>query len=48
MAPLTRMRSGDSGVPGDLVVQHYAQRAGVGLITTEGTYSNHESQAFAG
>src|SRR4051812_43057603 len=48
MAPLTRMRSGDSGVPGDLVVQHYAQRAGVGLITTEGTYPNHESQAFVG
>jgi 2,4-dienoyl-CoA reductase-like NADH-dependent reductase (Old Yellow Enzyme family) len=48
MAPLTRMRSGDSGVPGDLVVQHYAQRAGVGLIITEGTYPNHESQAFVG
>src|SRR5438094_161545 len=28
MAPLTRMRSGSSGVPGDLVVEHYAQRAG--------------------
>jgi N-ethylmaleimide reductase len=48
MAPLTRLRSGDSGVPGDLVVQHYAQRAGVGLITTEGTYPSFESQAYAG
>jgi len=48
MAPLTRLRSGDSGVPGDLVVQHYAQRAGVGLITTEGTYPGFESQAYAG
>ncbi|MGY1747239.1 alkene reductase [Blastococcus sp. SYSU D00695] len=48
MAPLTRMRSGDSGVPGDLVVEHYAQRAGIGLIVTEGTYPVHESQAFAG
>ncbi|SNS75399.1 2,4-dienoyl-CoA reductase [Geodermatophilus saharensis] len=48
MAPLTRMRSGSSGVPGDLVVEHYAQRAGVGLIVTEGTYPNHESQAFVG
>jgi 2,4-dienoyl-CoA reductase-like NADH-dependent reductase (Old Yellow Enzyme family) len=48
MAPLTRMRSGDAGVPGDLVVEHYAQRAGVGLIVTEGTYPRHESQAFVG
>ncbi len=48
MAPLTRMRSGASGVPGDLVVEHYRQRAGVGLIVTEGTYPSHESQAFVG
>ncbi|MGK5112533.1 alkene reductase [Geodermatophilus sp. CPCC 205506] len=48
MAPLTRMRSGASGVPGDLVAEHYRQRAGVGLIITEGTYPNHESQAFVG
>ncbi|MGY1633118.1 alkene reductase [Geodermatophilus sp. SYSU D01186] len=48
MAPLTRMRSGASGVPGDLVVEHYRQRAGLGLIITEGTYPNHESQAFVG
>src|SRR3712207_9275160 len=48
MAPLTRMRSGSSGVPGDLVVEHYAQRAGVGLIVTEGTYASPESQGFVG
>ncbi|MFW3171694.1 alkene reductase [Geodermatophilus sp. CPCC 206100] len=48
MAPLTRMRSGASGVPGDLVVEHYRQRAGVGLIVTEGTYPDHEGQAFVG
>jgi N-ethylmaleimide reductase len=48
MAPLTRMRSGASGVPGDLVVEHYRQRAGVGMIITEGTYPNHEGQAFVG
>ena len=48
MAPLTRMRSGASGVPNDLVVEHYEQRAGLGLIITEGTYPNHESQAFVG
>ncbi|SDY30238.1 2,4-dienoyl-CoA reductase [Modestobacter sp. DSM 44400] len=48
MAPLTRMRSGDAGVPGDLVVEHYAQRASLGLIITEGTYPNSESQGFVG
>lgn len=48
MAPLTRMRSGDAGVPGDLVVEHYAQRAGVGLIITEGTYPSHESRSYPG
>jgi N-ethylmaleimide reductase len=48
MAPLTRMRSGATGVPGDLVVEHYRQRAGVGLIITEGTYPNAESRAYPG
>jgi len=48
MAPLTRMRSGASGVPGDLVVEHYAQRAGLGLIITEGTYPNADSRAYPG
>src|SRR4051812_46847798 len=48
MAPLTRLRSGRAGVPNDLLVEHYAQRAGLGLIITEGTYPNRESQAFAG
>jgi 2,4-dienoyl-CoA reductase-like NADH-dependent reductase (Old Yellow Enzyme family) len=48
MAPLTRMRAGASGVPGDLVVEHYAQRAGVGLIVSEGTYPDQEGQAFVG
>ena len=48
MAPLTRMRSGPTGVPGELVVDHYAQRAGIGLIITEGTYPTHEGQGFVG
>jgi N-ethylmaleimide reductase len=48
MAPLTRLRSGASGVPGDLVVEHYRQRAGVGLIIAEGTYPSPESQAYLG
>lgn len=36
MAPMTRSRSIDN-VPGDLVVEYYRQRAGAGLIVTEGT-----------
>ncbi|GHD49561.1 alkene reductase [Mycetocola manganoxydans] len=48
MAPLTRSRSGDDGIPGDIVVEHYAQRASLGLIITEGTYVSAESQAFVG
>ena len=48
MAPLTRTRSGESGVPGDIVIEHYAQRSSVGLIITEGTYPSHESRAYPG
>ena len=48
MAPLTRLRAGDAGVPGELVADHYAQRASVGLIITEGTFPNPESRAYAG
>ncbi len=48
MAPLTRLRAGASGVPNDLVVEHYAQRAGIGLIVTEGTYPSAESRAYPG
>src|ERR1700712_1750928 len=38
MAPLTRLRSGEDGVPGPLVAEHYAQRASVGMIITAGVY----------
>lgn len=48
MAPLTRVRSGDAGVPGDIVVEHYRQRASLGLIVSEGTYPSHAGQGFPG
>jgi len=48
MAPLTRMRSGSEGIPGDIVVDYYAQRASVGLIVSEGTYPSHAGQGFPG
>ncbi|MGY1755176.1 alkene reductase [Blastococcus sp. SYSU D01042] len=48
MAPLTRLRAGEAGVPGDLLVEHYRQRAGVGLIITEGVWPNRQSRAYPG
>ena len=38
MAPMTRSRADDDGVPGDLTVTYYAQRASAGLIITEGVF----------
>ncbi|MEJ5913935.1 alkene reductase [Pseudokineococcus sp. 1T1Z-3] len=48
MAPLTRTRAGASGVPNDLLVEHYAQRASAGLIITEGTYPTQEGRGYPG
>ncbi|MGN6446571.1 alkene reductase [Amnibacterium sp.] len=48
MAPLTRVRSGADGVPGPLVAEHYAQRASVGLIVTEGVYPGADSRGYFG
>lgn len=48
MAPLTRVRSGKEGIPGPLVVQHYRQRASLGLIVSEGTYPSHAGRGFPG
>lgn len=38
MAPMTRSRSDDFGVPTELVPTYYAQRAGAGLIISEGVF----------
>src|SRR5471030_3182546 len=39
MAPMTRSRADDTtGVPSPMAVDYYSQRAGAGLIITEGTY----------
>lgn len=48
MAPLTRTRSGSEGIPGPLVVEHYRQRASLGLIVSEGAYPSHAGQGFPG
>jgi N-ethylmaleimide reductase len=46
MAPLTRNRADEAGVPGDLAVEHYAQRATAGLIVTEGTQPSAVGQGY--
>lgn len=38
MAPMTRSRAGDDGVPSELAATYYGQRAGAGLIITECAY----------
>jgi N-ethylmaleimide reductase len=48
MAPLTRMRAGAEGIPNDLLVEHYRQRATLGLIITEGTFTSPVSRAYPG
>jgi N-ethylmaleimide reductase len=37
MAPMTRSRAEAGGVPSELAIEYYAQRASAGLIITEGT-----------
>lgn len=48
MAPLTRTRAGAQGIPNDLLVEHYAQRAGLGMIITEGTWPVQEGRSYPG
>lgn len=46
MAPMTRSRS-IGNVPGDLVAEYYGQRAGAGLIITEGTSPSAHGLGYA-
>jgi 2,4-dienoyl-CoA reductase-like NADH-dependent reductase (Old Yellow Enzyme family) len=46
MAPLTRNRAGQGQVPGDLAATYYGQRAGAGLIITEGTQPSAVGQGY--
>ncbi|HEY9237383.1 MAG TPA: alkene reductase [Burkholderiaceae bacterium] len=46
MAPLTRDRAGPGQVPHALNATYYAQRAGAGLIVTEGTQISAEGQGY--
>jgi N-ethylmaleimide reductase len=46
MAPLTRCRA-VGGIPNDLMVQYYGQRAAAGLIITEGTTPSPNGLGYA-
>lgn len=46
MSPLTRARADGGHVPGALVAEYYAQRAGAGLIIAECTMVSDEASAF--
>jgi N-ethylmaleimide reductase len=46
MAPMTRNRATVNGVPSELAVTFYAQRAGAGLIITEGTQPSPGGQGY--
>lgn len=48
MAPLTRNRAGEGGVPQDLNVTYYAQRATAGLIITEATPISDMAHGYPG
>ena len=46
MAPLTRCRAEDGHVPGPVMAEYYAQRAGAGLIIAEATMAMPNNSAF--
>jgi N-ethylmaleimide reductase len=46
MAPMTRSRAKVDGTPGELAAEYYSQRAGVGLIVTEGTQPSDDGQGY--
>jgi N-ethylmaleimide reductase len=48
MAPMTRMRAVQPGdLPTDLMAEYYTQRAGAGLIVTEGAQISPEGKGYA-
>ena len=47
MAPLTRSRAGEGGIPGPLMAEYYAQRSSAGLIIAEGTNISPQGRGYA-
>lgn len=46
MAPMTRSRADADGVPGNMTVTYYAQRASAGLIITEGVFPSAMGKGY--
>ncbi len=46
MAPLTRSRAGSERIPNALMAEYYAQRAGAGLIISEGTTISKQANGW--
>jgi N-ethylmaleimide reductase len=46
MSPMTRSRAKFDGAPGELAAEYYSQRAGVGLIVSEGTQPSDDGQGY--
>ncbi|MBT2504381.1 alkene reductase [Streptomyces sp. ISL-98] len=46
MAPMTRSRAAEGGVPTELTVEYYVQRASAGLIVTEGIQPSVVGQGY--
>jgi N-ethylmaleimide reductase len=48
MAPMTRNRADDDGVPSEYAVEYYRQRAGAGLIISEATQPSAAGRGYSG
>ncbi|MER7727119.1 alkene reductase [Streptomyces sp. NPDC096323] len=48
LAPMTRSRAGEGGVPTELTAEYYAQRASAGLLITEGVQPSVVGQGYPG
>lgn len=46
MAPMTRSRAGADDEATELMAAYYAQRAGAGLIVTEGVYPSYDAKGY--
>ena len=46
LSPMTRNRANPDGTPGPWTAQYYAQRAGLGLLITEGTQPSDDGQGY--
>ncbi|WP_285105999.1 alkene reductase [Promicromonospora sp. MEB111] len=46
LAPMTRNRANPDGTPGELAAEYYGQRAGLGLVITEGVQPSADGQGY--